>query len=122
MTLIVTFFVVFVVGPLLFWKLARRRPSRRRIALLMASALLLVLAAFGTGQWLVPMLAPNPYPGLAAICAIWLAWILVLAYCALALQYRLTSKFARRTIIAVGAMATTLPWFGLSAAQYMAPR
>lgn len=121
MKLVLTFFAVFVVGPILFWRLARPAPSRHRIAALMACAILLMVAAFAIGHWLVPMLTPSAYPGLAVIVASWLSWIVVLAYCALALQYRLKSHTARKTIFALGAMATTLPWFGLYAAQIMDP-
>lgn len=122
MKLVVVFFMVFVVGPILFWRLARPAPSRHRIAGLMACAILLMVSAFGIGHWLVPMLAPSAYPGLAVIVASWLSWIVVLAYCVLALQYRIKSDTVRKTSLTLGAMATTLPWFGLYAAQMMAPK
>ncbi len=121
MKLALTFFAVFVIGPILFWRLARPAPSRHRIAGLMACAILLMVAAFVIATWMAPVYAPSPYPGLAVIVASWLSWIVVLAYCALALQYRLKSVTARKTIFALGAMATTLPWFGLYAAQIMDP-
>ena len=119
MKIVVTFLVVFVVGPLIFWRLARPAPSRHRIAGLMASAILLMVAAFAIGTWLVPMMAPSPYPGLAVIVASWLSWIVVLAYTVLALRYRVKSQPARKVIFSIGAMATTLPWFGLYAAQML---
>lgn len=122
MKLVVVFFMVFVIGPILFWCLARPAPSRHRIAALMAFAILLMVAAFAIGHWLVPMLTPSPYPGLAVIVASWLSWIVVLAYCVLALQYRIKSNTGRKTTLALGAMATTLPWFGLYAAQIMDPK
>jgi hypothetical protein len=40
----------------------------------------------------------------------------------MALQFRITSRAARKTIIVIGAMATTLPWFGLYAAQILAEK
>ncbi|WP_299845455.1 hypothetical protein [uncultured Roseovarius sp.] len=120
MKLAITFLMVFLVGPLVFWVLARHRPSRHRIAALMGVAACLMAAAFALGRWAVPALAPSPYPGLAAVVASWFAWIVMLAYCTLAAQYRLKSATARKFIIAIGAMATTLPWFGLYTAQMMA--
>ncbi|MEO3416512.1 hypothetical protein AAFO92_17815 [Roseovarius sp. CAU 1744] len=120
MKLIVTFFVVFVLGPVLFWRLARPAPSRHRIAALMACAILLMIVAFGIATWMAPMYEPSPYPGLAVIVASWLSWIVVLAYCALALRYRIKSRPLQKVIFAIGAMATTLPWFGLYTAQMLA--
>ena len=119
MKLIVTFFIAFVVGPIIFWRLARPAPSRHRIAALLGCAVLLMVVAFAIATWLAPMLAPSPYPGLTVIAASWLSWIVVLAYCALALQFRIESRPARKIIFAIGAMSTTLPWFGLYAAQLM---
>ncbi len=120
MKLALTFFMVFVIGPILFWQLARPAPSRHRIAGLMALAIVMMIVAFAAGTWLVPALAPSPYPGLLTIVASWLSWIVVMAYGAMALKYRITSNPARKGIMAIGAMATTLPWFGLYAAQLMA--
>lgn len=122
MKLALTFFVVFVVGPILFWQLARPVPSRHRIAALMALALVLMIGAFAAGNWLVPMYTPNPLPGLLTILISWLAWIVVLSYGAMALQYRVTSSGGRKAILVIGAIATTLPWFGLYAAQLMAEK
>lgn len=119
MTLIISFCVVFVVGPLLFWWMAWKPPSRHRIAALMAVAVLLMSAAFGIGAWVVPAAGASPLPGLAAIFASWLAWVVMLGYCALALQFRLRSRTSRKIILVIGAMATTLPWFGLYVAETM---
>ena len=119
MKLALTFFAVFVIGPILFWVLARPAPSRHRIAALMALALLLMIGAFAAGRWLVPMYTPNPLPGLLTILISWLAWIVVLAYGALALRYRIHAPAGRKFILVIGAMATTLPWFGLYAAQVL---
>lgn len=120
MKLVVTFIVVFVGGPLLFWKLARRRPEMTSFSVLMVLALALMALAFGVGRWLVPAYATSPYPGLGAIAMIWLAWVVMLAFCVQAVGLRLRSAPARKAAFAIGAMATTLPWFGLYFAQMMA--
>ncbi len=120
MKMALTFFMVFVVGPILFWQLARPAPSRHRIAGLMLLAIALMITAFAAGTWLVPALTPSPYPGLLTIVTSWLSWIVVLAYAVMALKFRITSNTPRKAILAIGAMATTLPWFGLYAAQMMA--
>jgi len=51
--------------------------------------------------------------------ALWLAWIAVLALCVLAVRARVRSPLIVKWTGAIGAMATTLPWFGLYAAQMM---
>ena len=122
MKLALTFLVVFVGGPLLFWRLARRTPDKTTFSVLMLLALVLMVLAFGVGRWLVPVFAPSPYPGLGAILMIWIAWVVMLAFCVQAIGLRFTSPAARKAALALGAMATTLPWFGLYFAQMMATR
>ena len=122
MKLLITFLIVFVVGPVIFWVMTRGRASRLHIASLMGLAILLMLVAFSLGHWLVPMMESSIYPGLGSLLASWLAWIAMLAYCALAVLRRWKSPRARKITLAIGAMATTLPWFGLYTAQMMAAR
>ncbi len=111
------YLVSFVVGPAIFWVLARQRPSRGYFTLLCVIALALMVAAN-----VVPKLAAiegdtSAYPALTKVLLLWLGWIVVVALCALALRERLPEGTAHRWSFALGAMATTLPWFGLYAAQ-----
>jgi len=117
MTMLFLFAVVFLAGPLVFWALARRAPSRGNVIGLWsiaAAAVGLAFAVRGLGLW-----AYGVPPELLALVALWLAWIAVLALCVLAVRARVGSPLVVRWTGAVGAMATTLPWFGLYAAQMM---
>ncbi|WP_371225026.1 hypothetical protein [Roseovarius sp. 2305UL8-3] len=113
----VVYLVSFVAGPVIFWGLARRCPSRGYFTLLCVIALTLMVAAN-----VVPKLAAiegdtSAYPALTKVLMLWLGWIVVVALCFLALRERLPPGTAHRGAFAIGAMATTLPWFGLYAAQ-----
>jgi len=117
MTLFLMFAVVFLAGPLVFWGLARRAPSRGNVIGLWGIAAATIGLAFtvrGLGLW-----AYGVPPELLALVALWLAWIAVLALCVLAVRARVRSPLIVRWTGAIGAMATTLPWFGLYAAQMM---
>ena len=122
MTLVLTFLVIFGVGPAVFLGLCRLSPDTRGVAslwLIAAGATGLAFAvksgalAFGLGptaQALVPL------------TALWMAWIAVLALCMLVLRARVQDAATLRWAHAIGAMATTLPWFGLYTAQMVSER
>lgn len=117
MTLTVTFALVFVAGPVVFWLLARRAPTRGNVIALWliataAVGLAFAVRGFGMRVYGIP-------PGLLTLVALWLAWIAVLALCVLAVRVRLRDARLVRGAVVMGAMATTLPWFGLYAAQTM---
>ncbi len=86
----------------------------------MVVAVVLLALAYALGSGVIPTLGSNLATGLAAVAASWLAWIVMLAYCALAAQYRLKSVAARKVILSIGAISTALPWFGIYAAHMMA--
>ncbi len=121
MKFILIFLISFVVGPALFWILAREQPHRRFFVFMWLSAIALIVTAVAAARWLVPAWAASPYPGLVVILALWLAWIVVLALCVQAVQLRARSDTISKGAFAVGAMSTTLPWFGLYIALLMGP-
>lgn len=122
MTLLAAFLVTFVAGPAAFWVVARREPSRSYFLFLWAVTLCLVCLAFGLQAWVLPSM-PDALPvGLAIMMAIWLAWIVVLALVVLAIRGRNPGPAFNRYAFAIGAIATTLPWFGLYAAQMVSSR
>jgi len=111
------YLVSFAAGPVIFWILARQRPAKGYFTLLCVIAVALMVAAN-----VVPRLAAiegdtSAYPALTKVMLLWLGWIVVIALCVLALRERLPEGPALRWSFALGAMATTLPWFGLYAAQ-----
>lgn len=117
MTMVLLFAVVFLLGPLVFWALARRAPSRGNVIGLWAVAAATVGLAFVVrvlGLW-----AYGVPPQLLMLVALWMSWIAVLALCVLAVRARVRSPLVVRWAGVVGAMATTLPWFGLYAALMM---
>ena len=116
MKLLVSFIATFFIGPLLFWGLARRTPTSGYFKTLLITLAALVTLAFAISNWLVPALAPSSYPGLAAILVLWLSWITVLVLCVQVALTRIPTTKGRKTAFAIGAMAATLPWFGLYAA------
>ncbi len=113
------FVVVFGFGPWVFLRLMRLTPSSTVFARLVA---FMVMAA-AASMWL-RFLAPVPWG--ANIWAtgvgmglIWAAWIAVLALAALALRHADQGPAMRRWTGVIGAMGTTVPWFGLASARLM---
>jgi len=51
------------------------------------------------------------------IMMLWIGWVMVLTLCVLALRARLPDPVVSKAAFTLGAMATTLPWFGLYTAQ-----
>jgi hypothetical protein len=122
MSLLTAFLVTFVAGPAAFWVVARREPSRGNFLSLWIAAVALVFLALGLQAWVLPGM-PDALPvGLAIMTALWLAWIVVLATAVLAVRKRDIAPLYKRYAFALGAVATTLPWFGLYAAQVMTSR
>lgn len=120
MTIIVTYLLVFMAGPLLYWALVRQDPDAGHFARLAA----LVIALIGVA-YLVPLGAGEAwqtweYFGVVILLVLWLAWIAVAAMCVLAVRRRIDKGPALRGAVALGAIATTLPWFGLHLAQMVA--
>ena len=119
MKLVLIFLVIFTAGPVVFALLARASPSRRYFIALCVGAAALIGAALVIAKGGGALLPTSPYPGLGAILAMWLAWIVVLALCFQAIKMRATTLGPLKAAYIIGAMATTLPWFGLYAARIM---
>ena len=120
MTLALIFLTVFITGPLIFRWLTRAAPSRagqRRLlaftALMAAGGLLLRYAP--NGGWGRDLAQTIP-----GILMIWCAWIGVLAYGAQALRRADPGPAMRRWTGVIGAVGTTVPWFGLASASWVA--
>lgn len=120
MIIIATYLLVFVAGPLLYWALVRQDPDAGYFAQL--AALVIVLIGFA---YLVPLGAGEAwqtweYFDVVILLVLWLAWIAVAAMCVLAVRRRIDKGPALRGAVALGAISTTLPWFGLHLAQMVA--
>ncbi len=117
MRLALVFVAVFLAGPLMFWALARRSPTGAYFLMLWLGMTAMVAGAFALNAYILPMAAEPLVTGLQIIALLWLAWIVMLAICVLAIRSSRVGPRTKRWTAAIGAMATTLPWFGLYAAQ-----
>ncbi|UOA28591.1 hypothetical protein [Pseudosulfitobacter sp. DSM 107133] len=113
------FAVVFGLGPWVFLRLMRLTPSTGVLARL---ALAMVICA--TASLWLRFLAPVPWgvniwATWLGIGLIWAAWIAVLALVALALRQVDSGRAMRRWTGIMGAIGTTVPWFGLASARLM---
>lgn len=120
MILVLTYLATFTAGPLAFWVLARQDPDQGYFAQLALLAFTLLMFAivvpWGAGQaWLTWV-----YFGVVIMTVLWVAWIVVLSMCVLAIRRRTGDGPAARWAFAIGALSTTLPWFGLNLAQWAA--
>lgn len=118
-TLIVIFVMIFVAGPLAFFRLIRPAPSGRQFRLLAwiaFGALSLSLALrFGLlGRWGV-----DPALTWVIVGLIWVAWISILALVVQRLRMADSSARMRIWTAILGAFGTAVPWFGLASARMM---
>jgi hypothetical protein len=113
MTLVAIFLTVFVAGPLIFRFLTLPKATvtqSRRMAVL---ALICAIAALILRYGLPAHIASDPSMILASVLLIWLGWISILAFGALALRRADPGLSMRRMSAVLGAAGTTNPWFGL---------
>jgi hypothetical protein len=122
MMYVTAFLLCFVFGPGLFWLIARRRATRPRFAATWGLSMFLIGTALALRHWIMPTYPDAPMAGIGVLLALWLAWILVLALAVMAIRARPVSFRLHRTAFALGAVGTTLPWFGLYAAQMVTQR
>lgn len=120
MDLIVLFIVVFVIGPVLF-----RSGLNHADTVNKARFLMLMPAAFGLAGWGAKWLAGaswgrEMWATLPGITLVWLGWIGLLIYGAARVQAMMPTPTGRRWTRALGAMGTTVPWFGFASAQMIA--
>lgn len=120
MSYVVVFLIIFVGGPLSFRALTRSGPSPkafRRLALFTAicAAAGLTLRYGFAGLWGHNLVITG-----TGIAFIWGGWIGVLAYGAQALRLMGVGGRMQRWTAVMGAMGTTVPWFGLASASLFA--
>lgn len=115
--LLILYTMAFVVGPALFLALARYDGRLWPPALIASVMVVLSLALRNEASMSV---AVDPGPLFFSILLIWLAWILVLVLVVRAVRRTYPGPTAQRWARGLGAMGTTVPWFGFATAQMMA--
>jgi hypothetical protein len=113
-TLILLFIVVFVVGPLIFRALTNRAPSRAQMLLLAIFSFVCAAAALAIRYGLARPLDADMLMAGLSVLLIWLGWIGVLAFGTQALRRAYRGTSMRRWTAVLGAIGTTIPWFGLA--------
>ncbi|MFT6021933.1 MAG: hypothetical protein ACI9PY_000038 [Ascidiaceihabitans sp.] len=116
--LVAIFFLVFVVGPLVFFAFIRPVPTRRQfrgLIAITAGCLGLGLALrFGSNAW-----GRDPVQTFASMSMMWAAWIAILALVVQRFRAADSGAVMRRWTAIMGAICTTIPWFGLASARFM---
>jgi hypothetical protein len=107
---LIGFAITFILGPLICVGLLKLRSS---VPVLLMLALE-VVAVMALALYLRDRM---PIPSLVFL---WLGWVTAVAMLAHAFRRKLPGAEARRWITVIAALATTLPWFGLSVALMMA--
>lgn len=119
MSYLVVFLIIFVGGPMTFRGLTHGGPSPRafrRLAMFTAlsAAIGLTLRYGFSDLWGSNLVITG-----TGIAFIWGGWIGVLAYGAQALRRMDTGLRMRRWSAVMGAVGTTVPWFGLASANLL---
>ncbi len=114
MTLILLFILVFVVGPLFFRALTKGLPSKGRMAFLAIFSFGCATTALAIRYGLARPLDADMLMAGLSLLLIWLGWIGVLAFGTQALRRAHPGTSMRRWTTVLGAIGTTIPWFGLA--------
>lgn len=120
MSYAVIFLIIFIGGPLVFRALTRGGPSKttfRRLALFTAvcAATGLTLRYGFAEHWGRELLITG-----TGVVFIWGGWIGLLAYGGQALRRMDHGLVMHRWTAVMGAVGTTVPWFGLASANLLA--
>ena len=111
------FTLIFVGGPVMFHIGLWYGRTRRGEALILAITLALVLAGLllqqARGQASPTFLA-------GGAVAFWLAWVGILVFCVLRIRRVLPGLKIQRWSRVLGAIGTTIPWFGFVSATMLA--
>jgi len=119
MTLVLVFLIVFLISPFLFKALIAMPPSLRAIRTLGAVVLAAFLTAIGLRYGLLRFWSDSLWLLGAVALALWSAWIAVIALVVQALRRADPRPAMRRWSGVLGAVGTTVPWFGLVLANFM---
>ena len=117
MTLVAVFLLFFVGGPIMFRALTKAPPSRNGMRLLGVSAGVFAIAGLALRYGTPERWGQDVLVSVAGILLIWFAWVCVLAFGAQALRRADPGKRMRRWSGVIGALGTTVPWFGLASAN-----
>ena len=120
MSTVLLYSVIFVGGPALFWLMTRAAPDPRNLFRITVFSAL--SAAAGLVAWFAAGASDPPHIWLivAAAALMWLAWIGLLALGTQTVRQTNPSQTLRRVSGVIGALGTTVPWFGFAAARMMA--
>ena len=119
MTLVLVFLIVFLIGPFLFKALIAVPPSLRAIRTLGAMVLATFLFATGLRYGLLRYWSDSPWLLGVIALTLWAAWIGVIALVVQSLRRADPRPAMHRWSGVLGAVGTTVPWFGLVLANLM---
>ncbi len=120
MMLVAIFLVVFVGGPLIFRTMTNASPTSRVLRTLSLLALSCVIAGLLLRYFTTDDRGLSLWLSGAGVLLIWVAWIGVLAFVVQTLRHKNSSIRMRRWTGIIGALGTTIPWFGLVSANLIA--
>mmetsp|Transcript_28313 Transcript_28313/g.52738 ORF Transcript_28313/g.52738 Transcript_28313/m.52738 type:complete len:118 (-) Transcript_28313:7882-8235(-) len=115
--LLILYTMAFVIGPALFLALSHYDGRLWPPAMIASIMVVLSLALRNEAALSVTV---DPGPLFFSILLIWMAWILVLVLVVRAVRRTYPNPTAQRWARGLGAMGTTVPWFGFATAQMMA--
>jgi len=116
---IAPYLVVFIAGPVLLNLLVKQDRSIIFFTGLAVAAAALTITALAIDRAIDRANLPTNSLTLVMLIALWLAWVLTIAICVRAIRAQFPARQMRRWSAVIGTIATTIPWFGLSAATYL---
>jgi hypothetical protein len=119
MSYFAVFSIVFVGGPLVFRALTKGGPSPRAFRRLTLMSALCAATGLMLRYGFADLWGNNLLVTGAGVAFIWGGWIGVLAYGTQALRQMDNGIGMRRWTAVMGALGTTVPWFGLASASLL---
>ena len=117
-TLALIFPIVFVVGPILLFRMINRPPSIAGFRILAIVALIALLAALAIRSFALDT-AEDGKTAWLILAMIWISWISILGISVQWIRREHTSQSVKIWTGLLGAIGTTIPWFGLALAQFL---
>jgi len=120
MSIAVLFFAVFLAGPVAYYVLVKQMRAPGELRVLAVLVVSFLVGGVMSGRLKGSGADVDLFMAVTSLLLFWCGWVALLALCTAVVNRRLESGMVKKMVFALGAVATTLPWMGWIAAEWMA--